>query len=223
MDKIDVILVTHKPKEEVQKNIDELEANTPETHRLIATCQPLSASQNRNYGLSWANSEVFVMLDDDITGFYEGWLTDMVAPFKELNNVIVSSARLLNPNRTTAHAMGCMKCINKEGICEAERFSYKNYYRVPTSCITVKNMGGTVKFDEKFVGSGYEDTDWMNQVNITYPNSIMTVNNNCRLIHLNEEKGQGGANFEHNKAHYLSKYPDDQTVINQKDWTLRKR
>ena len=68
---IDIIIATCKTKDEVNGLISEITLNTPEPHRIIATCQPLSASKNRNFGLSYANSDIIVMCDDDMTGFLQ--------------------------------------------------------------------------------------------------------------------------------------------------------
>ena len=134
---------------------------------------------------------------------------------------MVVAPRLLDKNRKIGHMMGSAKCPSDKGVHDVERFRYKNYQRLPTALIAFRKTH--VRFDEGFVGSGYEDTAWMNEMNIAYPNKRMVINNECRLIHINEEKGQGGANFEHNKAHYLKLYPDDPTVVSQQDWTKRKR
>lgn len=220
--KIDIIIPTNKKLEDVKNQIEEIDNNTPEDHRVIATCQPLSAARNRNYGLSYANSDIMIMIDDDITGFYAGWLTDLTRYMLKDNSLLICSARLLNKNLEIAHMMGANKVPrNGIGIYEAERFSYKNYYRIATACFAMRK--NNVLFDEKFIGSGYEDTDFCNQLNINYPDKKFMINCNCKLIHLNEEKNQGGPYFEHNKQYYLTKYPNDPTVINQKDWTLRKR
>jgi hypothetical protein len=216
----DIIIATYKKKEEIQDQIDKIEANTSEKHRIIATCQPLSAAKNRNYGLSFANSSIIIMMDDDIIGFYEGWLTDLIHPFEIYPNCILTSARLFDRNKNIIHMMGANGIPSTNGFYKSNKFFNDKFYRVATACIAFRK--NTVRYNEDFIGSGYEDTSYMNRLNIAFPNSYMMINNNCKLIHLNEEKEQGGKNFEHNKKTYLKEFPDDPSVINQRDWTKRK-
>lgn len=200
----DIIIATCKNREEVQPMIDEIRNNTPEEHRIIATCQPLSASKNRNFGLSFANSEIIVMLDDDITGFYEGWLTDLLKLFEE-KNVILVSARLLDKNGKTNDNMG---------------MRWKNEIedkKVTTAAVAFRK--NDLMFDEEFINSGYEDTDFMLRLGAEFPDMKFVIANNCRLIHLNEMKGQNDLkSFEHNRKYFISKHPG-KGAENQRQWT----
>lgn len=220
MPQTDIIIATNKSREKIQAQITEIENNTPEPHRIIATCQPLSAAKNRNFGLECADSSIIIMCDDDITGYYKGWLSDMISPFSSHPDCILLSARLLDKNKNIAHMMGVYGVPNK-GLHRASKFWNNRYYRVATACIAFRK--NSVRFNDDFIGSGYEDTSFMNRINLSFPESYMLINNNCYLIHLNEEKGQGGENFNHNKSTYLKEFPGDPTVINQCDWTMRKK
>ena len=46
-----------------------------------------------------------------------------------------------------------------------------------------------MRFDEQFIG-GFEDTDFCKQMEMAYPNKHTVINENCRLVHLNEKKRQ---------------------------------
>jgi len=213
---IDIIYVTHKEMDEEKRK--EIENNTPEAHVLIPTCQlGKSASINRNYGLENSTSEIFVMMDDDITGFYPGWLTDLVKPLIDNNTIIIASIRCLDKHRR----IGSMMCTSgipyDSGIYETKLCGYKNYKRVPTACLAIRK--NDVRFDENFIGSGYEDTAFCNYISMIYPQKRIVINNNCKLIHLNEMQNQGGVYWEHNKNYYLSLFPDDTTIQRQTDWT----
>jgi glycosyltransferase involved in cell wall biosynthesis len=216
---IDVILVTHRPKFEVMETVGDIIDNTPEPHRLIVTCQVAkSASVNRNYGLAQADSAVTVMLDDDITGFYPGWLSQIVDPLSD-DGIALVSARLINEDGTEAPMMGGNVPFD-DTIRNATRSGYKAYVRVPTAAIAFRRT--PLRFDEGFIGSGYEDTAWMNEFNRLTKGRIV-INNRCRLVHRNEEKNQGGPYFDHNHAHYMSLFPDDDSARCQRDWTKRNR
>lgn len=213
----DIILVTCKTAEEIQPMVDSINEQTYlETgYRLIPTCCPASASVNRNFGLDLATASIVVMLDDDIIGFHPGWLSALVEPLDYYDDVCLVSARLLDADGTIANMMG--GTVPQQGIVDIRRSSYRNYFRVTTAAIAFPNTA--LRFDENFVGSGYEDTDFMNRFNEIWPDKRMVINNDCKLIHLNEEKNQGGPFWNRNRDYYMSLYPDDETVKNQQDWT----
>ena len=212
---IDIIFVTHKTDEATMQRFEEVRASLdPLKHSLIFTGQPASASINRNYGLAIAQSDIIVMLDDDMRGFYEGWVDDLIKPLED-DRVILVSARLLNPDGSIGSCMGAGG-LPVEGVCEANRSAYRGYFRLPTACIAFRK--NPLRFNEGFVGSGYEDSAFMNDLCVRYPGKIFVVNNNCKLIHENRQVRQGGKFWEHNHKLYMSLYPDDETVKSQKDW-----
>lgn len=220
--KIDICIPTYREFDQIQELINDIEYYTPENHRIIATCQLLSASKNRNYALSFVNSDIIIMLDCDIKGFYIGWLTNLIFPMLNDKDIIICSARLLDENKNVIHQMGA-HFVPKDfiGIHVADTSAYKKYKRVATSCIAIRK--NNVRFDEGFKGSGYEDTAYMNEINIKYPDKKIVINCNCKLIHMNEEKNQGGEYFKHNRDYYTSLYPDDIACKNMQDYTTRVR
>jgi glycosyltransferase involved in cell wall biosynthesis len=212
---IDIIVCTHKEKD--TKTERAIEAATPELHRLIFTCQiGQSASANRNYGLEQSTSEIAVMMDNDITGFYSGWLADLVAPMIADPSIIISSIRCLDREGNLGQMMGLAGIPDDRGVHDVQPSAYRGYRRVPTACIAIKK--NAVRFDECFVGSGYEDTAYMNYVDMIYSDHRFVINNGCRLIHLNLEQNQGGKFWEYNRAYYLSLFPGDESVQNQTCW-----
>jgi hypothetical protein len=219
MVKIDIIIPTCRNKEEVQSQISEIENNTTEPHRIIATCQPISAAKNRNYGLSFANSSIIIMLDDDITGFYQGWLTDFISVFNDHPDAVLTSARLLSKDRKPNNNMG-MNTRHDLDYAEVHT-SYTidgvKYRRVTAAAIAFKKTN--VVFDEVFKLSGYEDTSFMNDLSKSNPNGLFYVNNKCKLIHLNNMLGQGDKDiWQFNHDHYCKKYPWDTIAANQRWW-----
>ncbi|MFX0132984.1 MAG: glycosyltransferase family 2 protein [Candidatus Hodarchaeota archaeon] len=216
---IDIIIATSRTREEVKPQVEEIETNTPESHRIIATCQPLSAAKNRNFGLSFANSDLIVMLDDDIIGFYSGWLTTFISFMQEDKNIVLSSARLLDKNGHCNNNMGMNVPVNETYSEIKSSFVVKNifYKRITTACICFRKS--KIRFDETFQGSGFEDTCFMNQISEKFNGMKFIVNNKCKLIHLNEMKGQGNKEiWEFNHTHYCKKYPWDTVAQNQKWW-----
>lgn len=214
-----IIFVSNKSVVESQNKIKELESKS--SNDIILTCIDQSASKNRNYGLSQLEGEdrYVIMIDDDIEGFYDGWDIDLLTPLFEDETIMCVSARLIRNNGRYAPMMNDNH-IYDPGAYNVRKSSYRGYMRPPTACIGLRvEYLKDIKFDENFIGSGYEDTDFFNKLNAAYPEKRIVINNNCKVIHHNEEKNQGGKYFEHNKRYYLSLYPKDTTVINQEDWT----
>ncbi|MBT6051231.1 MAG: glycosyltransferase [Candidatus Scalindua sp.] len=212
---MDIILVTNN------KDFDtsEIEENISKEHNLIFTGLDDSASANRNKGLNEVKSDIYIMMDDDMEGFYEGWVEDLIRPMMHNQMILIVSARLMNPDGTRGHMMGDNK-VQHSGTHDVLPSTYKGHYRIPTACLAVRR--NSLRYNEGFIGSGYEDTDYMNRINIHFNNKRIMINNDCELIHNNIQKNQGGKYFEHNKKLYLSLYPDDTTVTNQRDWTQPK-
>lgn len=215
---MDIILVTNKKPTKMMPKLKILDDTVEGREFLIYSGIDASASVNRNHGLDRVESDIFIMMDDDIDGFYSGWVNDLVTPMLKDESIIVTSARLLKEDGTKGFMMGDNKNYSP-GVHEAEKTTYKGYYRIPTACLAIRK--NDLRFDEGFIGSGYEDTDFLNRLNVAFPHMKMVINNDCQLIHYNNMTKQGGQYFEHNKKYYLSKYPDDHTVINQQDWTKR--
>jgi len=214
----DICIPTNKKRSEIDDLIKDIKANTPEFNRIIASCQPLSASKNRNYCLSFANSDIIVMMDDDITGFYPGWLTNFIHPMLEDPLIIICSARLLDKNRKRINNMGMIGGSGELQEIPAS-FNHKGtgYKRVTTACIAIRK--NHIRFDEEYIKSGYEDTDFMNQISRAFPASKFIVNNNCELIHLNHMQGQDDREaWQHNHDHYCKKWEFDTVAKDQKCW-----
>jgi hypothetical protein len=217
---LDIVFVTYRKQSDMRGVLAHVADHSPDC-RLIFTGLDAAAGVNRNYGLRQVQSEIVIMMDDDIGGLYSGWAHDLAAPLLSDPAILLASARLMDSNGRPGPCVGAYG-LPQVGVVEAQKCEYRGWRRLPTACIAFRRCAAVIQFDENFIGSGYEDLDWMNNLNASFPQSKIVVNNNCRVIHFNEEKRQGGPYFEYNKAHYLSKWPDDITVLRQDDWTRTK-
>lgn len=186
MDKPEIILVSNKSEFELAPLRADLDGYCWE-HDIIMTCRDASAAINRNYGLDRATSSVVIMIDDDTSGFYWGWIDDLVYPFKD-RSIMMVSARLMTP----------------EGCCAGMMFGSNNLEQpvedveaIPTACCAMRNMG--FRFDERFIGSGFEDTEASLRLRQIYPDHRIVINNKCKIIHKNVMQNQHGAFYEHNR------------------------
>ena len=195
-----VVIPTCKKIADVQLLVKEIRDYTPASIPIIPTCSDASAAVNRNIGLNNAkNGEVVIMADDDMTGFFNNWYNILTAPLIHFPDVCAVSARLLNTSGKLGPMIGCNKNID-DAYIEAESV-------MPSACIAFVNNG--LRFDENFIGSGFEDTDFMRQLLTHNPGYRLIVNNRCRLIHKHEMKNQGGQFFEHNKNYFCDKWQDE--------------
>ena len=203
--KISIVIPTLKTPDELQSIKNEILLNTDRSQcELITTCQKATASVNRNAGLNQASGDIIIQCDDDIYGFFPGWVDALIKPFTFDPDTLVVSARLLRENLSPNYMNG-----DEDG----SHINDGEYYEVPTklvpgACTAMRKTD--LRYDEGFKGSGFEDTDFTLNLRERFPNGRVFIANNCKLIHRNEMKNQVGANreiFNHNYAHCLSKHP----------------
>jgi glycosyltransferase involved in cell wall biosynthesis len=186
---ITICVPTNKTQAEVVKQREDILSTIKSGDvEVFASCQVGSAAFNRNYCLDKAKGNIIIMLDDDITGFFPGWDTVLVAPL--INDVSVSmvSARLLKEDNSPARMM----YDNRD---YSPGYHASHYNLVPTGCVAFKKS--VVRFDE-FYTVRYEDADFCNQMKLMYPEKSMFINNDCKLVH------KGG----YHKHHWLEERKD---------------
>lgn len=174
---------------------------------IIASCLKASASVNRNYCLDHLEiGETAIMIDDDITDFYPGWVSDLTLPLtpnQPIPNAVMVSARLLKEDGTFGPT--CSGCYDPYPQEISVRGAAKHCI-LPTAAIAFIHRGH--RFDERFRGSGWEDNDWMAKYIADDPYAAFIQSNRCKLTHLNEMKEQHGINWHHNKDIFWSTWPN---------------
>ena len=141
---------------------------------------------NRNIGLDRASSEFIIMCDDDTKDYPIGWDKDLIDILEKTNGSMVG-ARLLNPDgrmQNTAY-----------GNFELE-FPYVQVRTMITAVCAFRST--KLRFDENYVGSGYEDTDFCRQLGGKF-----FVVNTVVVTHRNEHKKP---NDVKNAAYYTEKW-----------------
>lgn len=197
-----ILIPTCKQPSEIQPLIDDIEKSTPGCD-VWASCHRESAAVNRNTCLWLVEvGEVAIMLDDDIEGFYPGWVDDLVKPMSD-PAVVMVSARLLEPDGRFGQT--CSRCYADSP--EEIEIKSNGQCVIPTAAIAFRHRGHV--FDENFLGSGFEDNDWCQQYLTADPNCKFIQSNRCRLIHKNEQKSQ-------------SKYWDRNMMYFHNKWTLKR-
>ena len=201
LDYISIIIPSLKSAEDLRDMLKCIEETTVLNNKVIVTGLQASASVNRNHGLEWmGDAKLGIMLDDDVEGFYKGWDQDLVAPFSNDPQLAVISARLM-----TRGGKPGANCADNYDLGPDYIYVQKKQYSIlPTAAIAFKNIG--LKFDENFIGSGFEDSDWMFRYLESNKDFKFMINNKCRLIHLNEMKNQKGTYWDHNFKYFNDKY-----------------
>lgn len=174
-------------------------AATPHV-RVLVSLGKHSAAQNRNACLDMMRGDVAIMIDDDVSGFYPGWDFDLMKPFAD-QRVCMVSARLLTPEGTLAFT--CADSYELEPPTVDVEITTSR--ALPTAAIAFRKVPG-IRFDEAYVGSGFEDNDFCLQYQAHDPNFRFLQSNECRLIHANEQKNQGGAAWKQNQAYFAFKW-----------------
>jgi len=205
--KVDIIIPSCKDRSECEQQIRDIERTRTTEGKVIFTGLKASASVNRNRGIDLSDADILIQCDDDTTGFFPGWDEILIKPLIEKDNVSIVAARLLNVNGTIGFMMGDpKKCLLDGDIVETSE------PRLATACVAFK-FDPSIRFDENFLGSGYDDTDFNNQYLQKYPDMKFVINNKCRIIHINEMKNQKNRAqgcdqdyWTHNKTYFLKKW-----------------
>lgn len=174
-------------------------ADTAPFARIVTSCTKASAAVNRNICLDAVElGETAIFIDDDISGFYEGWTADLLLPLVD-PDVVMVSARLMNVDGTPAST-----CTDNYDLTPDEIEIFSNGTAIlPSAAIGFRHTG--VRFDENLRGSGFDDSLWCHEILDANPNARFIQSNKCRLIHANEMKHQKGANWRHNYSYFKKK------------------
>ena len=190
---VDIIIPSIKTEIELAPRICDMEGHSYGCRTILAL-SPGSAAHNRNLGLEQAMTEYVIMIDDDIRGWHYGWWAAMIKPLIEDEDVEMVSARLVNFDGTPAAMMAPGNQDN--AMCEV--------MKLPTAAVAFRNDG--IRFDEAYIGSGFEDDDFCMQLRQRNPHAKFIINNTVRLIHENEMKNQGGEFWEANQTTFNRKW-----------------
>lgn len=195
----DIIIPSNKNIDELRVIVRAIRRFDSEKHNYIPTGFQVSAATNRNYGLAKCYNDIVIMMDDDIGGFYSGWQDELINPLLSDQAIKLVSARLLTPVGGLSPMMGCDYDLSKI-FSEADKV-------ILSACIAfrLEDVSG-IWFDENYVGSGFEDTDFCFQLREKHKdNCKIVVNNRCALVHFHEMKNQA-SNFSANQKYFVKKW-----------------
>ncbi len=202
-----IVIPTIKPRSELQSLLKEIKATTVGSYEIIVTSdlepnQPVSASINRNIGLKAAKYRFIIMIDDDISNLPNKWNLTLTDPLRE-ERYMITSARLMNSDWTPGVMTDQSSDLTSEIVTVRQ---------VPSACIAFRKKDVThphsIKFDEGYIGSGFEDTDFNMQMKEEFPGREIVICNKVKVIHKNERKNQVGDNWIKNQQFFVKKWAD---------------
>lgn len=199
---VKAIIPTCKNPDEIALLVFQMESRWSRELEIIHTCiEGASAAVNRNAGLKQCDvGDIVIMLDDDIDELPLCWDRFMWEPFeKNPGRFSMVSARLLNKDKTIQPVMGGY-ATRLNGWVEVTK--------MPSAMIAFEHTG--IFFNEKFKGSGWEDTSFCRRLHNAYPEKKFIINNDIRVVHKNEMKNQGGEIWEYNYRVYLEEFGNEE-------------
>ena len=171
MNKVSIIIPTIRTEEEIASLISEIKNSVAYELDLIVASGDRSAAKNRNIGLDSAKGEFVIMCDDDVEGFSRGWDRDLIDALEQTGASMVG-ARLLKLD-------GALQRTNYGNFDLSKDFI--EVRTMITACCAFRNT--ELRFDENYIGSGFEDTDFCRQLGGKF-----FVANKAKVIHRNEHK-----------------------------------
>ncbi len=190
----DIVVPAFVPTETLARLLQDIPAKTAPPYNLILVGNHQSAARNRNYGLDRARSGFVIMCDDDIAELPYGWNRKLVYALKEHPEFAAISGRLMRPNGRPGDNTSQNYDLDRPLV---------RVDHIPTACCIFRRT--EVRFDEKYVRAGWEDTDYFMQLRQAHGGEV-GISNDVKVVHLNEEKNDGGASNAHNRDLYLSKW-----------------
>lgn len=206
MEPIDVIIPSRSPALALHQLAGRIIETAGCVCRVIFTGADTSAAANRNLGLAQSGRDVVVMVDDDVEFPHEfkGWLRVMAEALAR-PEVVMVSAQLYDPHGRFAYMTGLQDC---GGTPKTKGETVVPTRRLLTACCGFKPSG--CRFDEGYIGSGFEDIDFCNQLARARPDGLFLICHGAKAIHRNEAKHQRGKNWFMNEARYNGKWGREQ-------------
>lgn len=206
---LDIIIPTCKTLEEVALQAGAA-VYTAGLHdvRMIVTCADDSAAVNRNLGLSRSTSDPLIMMDDDIEEFPHNWAADLLDIWRAHEDCVMLSPQLMNhadKDGEPAFMMG-MDTLYHPNPPPETGLSVLPDQKLLTACIMIGR--NELRFDEEFIGSGFEDEDYSDGLREMHPTGKWIVCHDVKVVHRNEQKNQIGKDrkiWEQNEAYYRQK------------------
>lgn len=198
----DIVIPAFRMKSDITRLLNELPFKTTPPYQLHIINKEQNAAGNRQDGINACNEDYIIMCDDDIVDLPDNWNHKLIRHLRDNPNILAVSARLMNKDGTI-------------GMNSANNFNIKDNVvvveMIPTACCVFrkKDIEG-MSFCKDYRGSGWEDTDWFDQLKVKHPGKKIIIDNNIKVVHLNEMK-EDMPYFEYNKQVYMKRHNERRT------------
>lgn len=197
MEEVDIVIPMYRVGHNISRLMEEIVHKTAPPYNIILVHREQSAAQNRNKGLVKGTAPYMIMMDDDIAELPYMWNKRMIDRLHLNPNVMAVSARLLKQDGSVS-------------VNSANNFNIKSEYEIvdmiPTACCAFRRADvdrAKLKFDERMVKSGWEDTAFFYQLRESCKRlelgTDIIIDNNCKVVHLHHATGYDD-NFDYNRS-----------------------
>jgi len=159
---------------------------------LIVQTRKWPVARNRLAALKWFHGDVVIFMDDDVL-LPPFFASKMIASLSGLKDAGVVSAVMTNPDGSRQNDMFCEPHQTIQGI-------------PPGTCFCYSKKRVRARFDDKYLASQWEDTDFMVQV---LKQGLQTyATGSVHIIHDNNWTGHTNDTWETNRQRFARKWPE---------------
>jgi hypothetical protein len=146
---VSVIIPAYEDCDRLRRAIWSVEQTADLPYELVVSCAPRCVAANRNAGLERASQELVAFLDDDVL-LPACWMSRLAAVLALHPDVGAASGHLVFPNGSPQS--------RRERLADGELWDVP----IPGTCFVYSRARvGDQRFDEGYLGSQWEDTDWI--------------------------------------------------------------
>ncbi len=190
---VDIIVPAYRITHNLSRLLEEIQHKTQPPYNLIIIHKEKSAARNRNDGLKASKSKFVIMIDDDICELPYLWNKLLIDRLLYNPDVCAVSARLLEEEGRAA--------VNTANNFDLSK-DFVEVDCIPTACCIFRNPSELeLEFDERMMGSGWEDTLFFNKLKLRTGGKIL-IDNTVKVVHLNRETNNNQW-FEYNKQIFV--------------------
>jgi glycosyltransferase involved in cell wall biosynthesis len=214
--KISITIPTFRQRNEINKMLSDINNTVKNIEfELYASCIKQSAAKNRNDCIDKTSGDIIVMMDDDITGFKNGWIETLIKPLIEhYEKYSIVSSRLKNQDGNFQGLLGDNNVRHPVGHYQTcIHTTQSGLQMVASACIAFSRAdsnrikdGINKPFDENYQAACWEDSDFCMQMRKVLPNKNIIFVNDCQLIHKNAMAGRTGEQVRANNVYFNRKW-----------------
>ena len=185
-----VIIPAYDDSDRLRRLLWMIEQTADMPVELIVACAKQCVAKNRNAGLDRASHDLTFFMDDDVM-LPPHWMSRLTAVLRSADDIGAASAHLIFPNGAPQ--------TRRADLAPGESWEVT----IPGTCFAYSRQRvGDQRFDEEYIGSQWEDTDWMWTIQRLGLRTVMTGDVQVLHDHVLKESQW----LRHNGARFLGKW-----------------